>query len=140
VNEINRKQIGRIGLSMAINYFTCQGYTVSLPLNDTQWYDLIIEKDGVLKTVQCKATQTESGEISLRNTGGTKGAVYDNIINHSELDFLFCVNKNLDMWCIPVKDILKTGNRNRIVLRNAPTINNQGFQTYKYKVQILDKA
>lgn len=116
MNEINRKQIGRIGLSMAINYFTCQGYTVSLPLNDTQWYDLIIEKDGVLKTVQCKATQTESGEISLRNTGGTKGAVYDNIINHSELDFLFCVNKNLDMWCIPVKDILKAGNRNRIAL------------------------
>lgn len=52
MNEINRKQIGRIGLSMAINYFICQGYTVSLPLNDTQWYDLIIEKDGVLKTVQ----------------------------------------------------------------------------------------
>lgn len=117
---------------MAINYFTCQGYTVSLPLNDTQWYDLIIEKDDILKT--------ESGEISLRNTGGTKGAVYDNIINHSELDFLFCVNKNLNMWCIPVKDILKASNRNRIVLRNTPTINNQGFQTYKYQVQILDKA
>lgn len=76
----------------------------------------------------------------MRNTGGTKGAVYDNIINHSELDFLFCVNKNLDMWCIPVKDILKAGNRNRIVLRNTLTINNQGFQTYKYQVQILDKA
>ena len=33
---MERKQIGRIGLSMAINYFTCQGYTVSLPMNDTQ--------------------------------------------------------------------------------------------------------
>ena len=43
---------------MAINYFTCQGYTVSLPLNDTQWYDLVIEKEGILQTVQCKATQT----------------------------------------------------------------------------------
>ena len=61
MNEINRKQIGRIGLSMAINYFTCQGYTVSLPMNDTQWYDLVIEKDGIFKTVQCKATQTENG-------------------------------------------------------------------------------
>ena len=44
MDGINRKNIGRIGLSMAINYFTCQGYTVSLPLNDTQWYDMIIEK------------------------------------------------------------------------------------------------
>ena len=51
MNEINRKQIGRIGLSMAINYFTCQGYTVSLPMNDTQWYDLVIEKDGKFETV-----------------------------------------------------------------------------------------
>ena len=44
MNEISRKQIGRIGLTMAINYFTIQGYTISLPINDTQWYDLIIEK------------------------------------------------------------------------------------------------
>lgn len=35
MKETNRKLIGRIGLSMAINYFTCQGYTVSLPMNDT---------------------------------------------------------------------------------------------------------
>ena len=140
MKEINRKQIGRIGLSMAINYFTCQGYTVSLPMNDTQWYDLVVEKDGIFKTVQCKATQTENGEISLRNTGGTRGVVYDNVTNHSELDYLFCVNKNLDMWCIPLEDLIRAGNRNRITLRNAPTANNQGFQTYKYRVQISDEA
>ena len=140
MNEINRKQIGRIGLSMAINYFTCQGYTVSLPMNDTQWYDLIIEKNGKFETVQCKATQTENGEISLRNTGGTKGSVYDNITNHSELDYLFCVNKDLMMWCIPIQDLLEAGNKNKITLRVNPSANNQGFQTYKYRVQISDMA
>lgn len=82
---------------MAINYFTCQGYTVSLPMNDTQWYDLIIEKDGKFKTVQCKATQTKTDEISFRSTGGTRGSVYDNLLNHSKLDYLFCVNKDLNM-------------------------------------------
>ena len=45
--EINRKNIGRIGLSMAINYFTCKGYTVSIQMNDTQWYDIVVEKDGI---------------------------------------------------------------------------------------------
>ena len=138
MNEINRKQIGRIGLSMAINYFTCQGYTVSLPMNDTQWYDLVIEKDGIFKTVQCKATQTENGEISLRNTGGTKGTVYDNVTNHSELDYLFCVNKDFNMWLIPIKDMEK--NRKSIRLRTEPNSNNQGFQTYKYRVRISDEA
>ena len=96
-------------------------------MNDTQWYDLVIEKDGKFQTVQCKATQTENGEISLRNTGGTKGAEYDNVTNHSELDYLFCVNKNLEMWCIPIGELIKSGNRNTIRLRNTPTSNNQGF-------------
>ena len=140
MGEINRKQIGRIGLTMAINYFTCQGYTISLPINDTQWYDLIIEKDGKFQTVQCKATQTENGEINLRNSGGTNGSTYDNVINHSELDYLFCVNKDLKMWCIPMSDLILAGNRNRITLRTEPNSNNQGFQTYKYLVQISDEA
>lgn len=133
--EINRKKIGRIGLSMAINYFTIKGYTVSIPMNDTQWYDIVIEKDGIFQTVQCKATQTESGEIDFRSTGGTKGSTYDNLLNHSELDFLFCVDKDLNMWLIPVKDITT---KRSISLRTKPNANNQGFQTYKYRVRISD--
>ena len=84
MREINRKSIGRIGLSMAINYFTIMGYTVSLPMNDTQWYDLVIEKDGKFETVQCKATQTKDKTIDFRSTGGTNGGVYDNLLNHPE--------------------------------------------------------
>ena len=137
MNEVNRKQIGRLGLSMAINYFTIQGYTVSLPINDTQWYDLIIEKDNQFFTVQCKATQTENDSIDLRSTGGTKGSIYDNVLNHSKLDYLFCVNKDLKMWLIPVKDITTS---KQITLRTEPTKNNQGFQTFQYQVQFLDTA
>lgn len=137
MQEINKKQIGRIGLSMAINYFTLNGYTVSIPMNDTQWYDLIIEKNGRFETVQCKATNTESGAIDFRSTGGTNGGVYDNLLNHSELDWLFCVNKDLNMWLIPVKEIT-TGRQ--LTLRTEPTKNNQGFQTYKYQVQFLGTA
>lgn len=135
MTEINRKAIGRIGLSMAINYFTINGYTVSIPINDTQWYDIVVEKDGLFQTVQCKAT---SGDvIDFRSTGGTKGIEYDNLLNHSELDYLFCVNGNLEMWLIPIKDITTT---KQITLRTEPTKNGQGFQTYKYRVQISDKA
>ena len=135
MTEINRKTIGRIGLSMAINYFTINGYTISIPINDTQWYDIVVEKDGLFQTVQCKAT---SGDvIDFRSTGGTKGIEYDNLLNHSELDYLFCVNGNLEMWLIPIKDITTT---KQITLRTEPTKNGQGFQTYKYRVQISDKA
>ena len=122
---------------MAINYFTCNGYTVSIPINDTQWYDLIIEKDNIFYTVQCKATQTKEKTIDFRSTGGTNGAVYDNLLNHSELDYLFCVDGDFNMWLIPVKDITT---KRQISLRTEPNINNQGFQTYKYRVQISNTA
>lgn len=127
----DRKQTGRTGLSMAITYFTLQGYTVSLPINDTQWYDLIVEKDDTFFTVQCKATQTDNSTISLRSTGGTKGIAYDNILNHPKLDYLFCVNNTLQMWLIPVKDIITT---NQISLRTTPNTNKQSFNTYQYQV------
>lgn len=132
---MTRKQTGRIGLSMAINYFTIQGYTVSLPMNDTQWYDLIIEKDGIFETVQCKATETEDDSIDFRSTGGTKGKEYDNIQNYRDkLTYVFCVNKDRNTWLIPIKDL--DSSKKSIRLRTEPNSNNQGFQTYKYRVSL----
>ena len=107
-------------------------------MNDTQWYDLIIEKDGEFKTVQCKATQTADGNIDFRSTGGTKGSAYDNILNHCELDYLFCVDKDFNMFNIPMAAIKESGNSKTIKLRTKPTTNNQGFQTYKFRVQLSD--
>ena len=129
---MDRKLIGRIGLSKAIDYYTLQGYTISLPLNDTQWYDLIIEKDGVFKTVQCKATTTEESAIDLRETGGTKGSQYNHVLNHDNLDILFCVNKDLNIWIIPISDLKEAKVKNSIRLKTTKNSNNQGFNTFKY--------
>ena len=49
MNLKTNKEKGNSGLGMAIAYFTTNGYVVSIPLNDTQDYDLVIEKDGDLK-------------------------------------------------------------------------------------------
>ena len=131
--ETNRDK-GNAGLALAIAYFGTNGYTVSTPLNDTQWYDLIVEKDGIFQTVQCKFTASKDNSISLRSTGGTKGSVYDNVKNHP-LDLLFCVDKDIHMYVIPMKDLLEVDNVNSIRLRTEPNSNNQGFNTYKYLVQ-----
>ena len=50
------KEKGNTGLGITIAYFTANGYTVSIPLNDTQDYDLVIDKNNELETVQVKAT------------------------------------------------------------------------------------
>ena len=41
---ITNKEKGNSGLGMAIAYFTTSGYIVSIPLNDTQDYDLFFRK------------------------------------------------------------------------------------------------
>lgn len=129
----NNKDKGRAGLSLAIGYYGTQGYTISIPLNDTQWYDLIIEKNNVFQTVQCKFTSSLDNSISLRSTGGTKGSVYDNLLKNP-VDILFCADKDMNMYSIPVQDIIESGTTNSIKLRTQPNINNQGFQSYKYLV------
>lgn len=129
------KQKGNAGLGLAIAYFTCNGYSVSIPLNDTQWYDLIVEKDGRLFSVQCKFTASQNNNIDLRSTGGTNGGVYDHTLNHP-VDYIFCADSNQNLYLIPTKDLIDFGVKNRISLRITPTSNNQGFQTYKYLVKI----
>ena len=129
------KDKGRAGMALGIAYFGANGYTVNIPLNDTQWYDFIIEKDGVFQTVQCKATGSLDNSISLRNTGGTKGTAYDTVLNHP-IDYLFCLDKDMNMYVIPAKDLKDFGVGKSIALRTEKTVNGQGFQTYKYLVEI----
>ena len=132
VFETNKEK-GRAGMSMAIAYFGANGYTVNIPLNDTQWYDLVVEKDGIFQTVQCKATGSSDNAVSLKSTGGTKGAAYDFLLNHS-VDYLFCLDKNQNMYLIPVQDLRDFGVSKSITLRTQKTANGQGFQTYQYQV------
>lgn len=138
---LTNKDKGRIGLSMAINYFTLQGYTISLPLNDTQWYDMVVEKDKVFYTVQCKCTFTDNDIVIIKSCGGANGNVYDSILNHPELDYIFCVNKDLDCWLIPNKDLIKSGITKEFRLRKelAPSAHPK-LDTTLYRVQISNKA
>ena len=99
------KEKGNSGLGIAIAYFSTNGYVVSIPLNDTQDYDLIIEKDGKLKTVQVKSTgcKTKNGvyQVSLKSCGGTKGKTYKTVID-TKVDLLFVLNEEAEMYLIPI--------------------------------------
>ena len=55
-NAINSKKQGDIGMCYAIAYFSKMGYTVSIPITDSQDYDLIID-NGTLLKVQVKTTR-----------------------------------------------------------------------------------
>ena len=57
LNQSNSKKQGDVGLGMSIGWFASQGYTVSLPLTDSQDYDLVVEIEGVLRKVQVKTSK-----------------------------------------------------------------------------------
>lgn len=105
----SNKDKGRAGLAAAIGYFGTHGYTVSIPLNDTQDYDLVVD-NGKLYRISVKATGQKTAYgvsvVSLRNTGGTKGDVYGRECDKS-IDFVFVLNEEGEQWLLP-KEVLTT--------------------------------
>jgi hypothetical protein len=130
---LSNKDKGRAGMALAIAYFGSNGYTVSLPMNDTQWYDLVIEKAGVFQTVQCKATGNTDKTIYLRSMGGSAGKVYDNVLDHP-VDLLFCLDSEQNMFVIPVEQLRAAGNKLTVTLSTTPRL--RGLDTSKYLVTI----
>ena len=102
------KEKGNTGLGIAIAYYSANGYTVSIPLNDTQDYDLIVDKDNILKRVQVKATSCKTKynkyQVALKSCGGTKGITYKTLIE-TNIDEVFILTDAMDIFIIPIQEI-----------------------------------
>lgn len=117
-NATNSKKQGDIGLGTAIAWFTINGYTVCIPLTDSQDYDLVVEKNNDLERVQVRTTtvQEPSGgyQLNLRTSGGNQS--WNKVIktiNSKTSDLLFAVADNGDCYMIPTNKITA---KNAIVL------------------------
>ena len=90
----SNKEKGNTGLGIAIAYYSANGYTVSIPLNDTQDYDFIVDKDNILKKIQVKATSCKTKynkyQVALKSCGGTKGGTYKTVVD-TNIDEVFIV-------------------------------------------------
>ena len=101
----NSKQQGDIGLGYAIAYFTKEGYTVCVPLTDSQEYDLVVE-NGTLLRVQVKTTSHRnkygSFEVQLVTKGGNQswGGVSKKL-DRSKVDAIFALTSEGDQYFIP---------------------------------------
>lgn len=122
------KEKGNCGLAFAIMYYVSKGYTVSIPLNDTQDYDLVVDREGRLTKVQVKATSQRSpyGYTVARvaSTGGTKGIKYKTV-KDTDIDYLFVLTELEEMYEVPITDI------------NTDNTINFGPDRQKYRVDNL---
>ena len=101
---------GNLGLGRAIAYYTSICIPVMLPLNDTQKYDLVIDKDNSLKRVSIKTTQglNKSNKyyiVQLKNSGGASGVGKIRNFDNTTSDILFIVTKEGIMYEIPTSEI-----------------------------------
>lgn len=101
---------GDIGMGIAINYFVRNKYTVSIPITDSQGYDLIVDKQGVISRVFIRTTTNKSPsgayEAGLRTQGGnftrkSKQKLFDN--KSCEMVFIACANG--DNFLIPSQEM-----------------------------------
>lgn len=105
------KDKGNIALGRAIQYFTSKGYTVLLPLNDAQDYDLAFDDGEGIYTVQVKYTsQTLSSgnywfKLYVCGHQDKDGNNYEKIPDYDKIDYYFITTEKMEDYFIPTEDI-----------------------------------
>ena len=93
-DALNTKLQSNIGLGQAIAYFTGEGMSVSLPLTESQRYDLIVDDGSKLFRVEVKTTRTRraSGSyvVTLSTQGGNQSWDHaKKLISENDCDLVF---------------------------------------------------
>jgi hypothetical protein len=120
----NSKIQGNVGLGKAIAYYTSIGSIVSIPITDSQPYDLIID-NGQLQKIQVKTTFCMSKglyQVNLKQCGGSSKTYSTKLFEPKDSDILYVFSESGDQWIIPT---------NAIDARTALTLGNKWGQ---YKV------
>lgn len=104
-NQKNSRKQGDVGLGSAISYFCANEWNVCIPLTDSQAYDLIVEKDSVIKRVQVKTTWSKTSygiyQVTLKTSGGNKSRNTVKTFDPSSVELLFVLTDDGDRYLIP---------------------------------------
>jgi hypothetical protein len=96
---------GDAGMGVAIGWFASNGWTVCVPLTDSQEYDLVVENGKGLKTVQVKTSRCLNRAGNPRVELRTKSGMYRKVkCLDMRLDYLFIVTDDAK-YLIPRKAI-----------------------------------
>lgn len=120
LDQKNSKKQGDVGIGAAIGWFTTQGWIVSIPLTDSQEYDLIVDDGTSLKKVQVKTTRFKSlcrGKqgpfvVALRTTNANTSRKKIKHMNWDKIDYLFVLTNDGNKYLIPSSKINNTNSIN----------------------------
>lgn len=122
---------GNLGLAKAIEYFTSIGVTVSIPLNDTQPYDLVVDLAGKLYKISVKTGRSKQSNttytIQLRNTGGgRKNGIRQVQFDNTSCDYVFIYTIDEALYLIPA---------NMINCKSAISVGGAQYSEYRVYVK-----
>lgn len=112
------KTQGNIGAARAVYEFTKKGYTVLVPLSDSDKYDIVVDDGDRLLKVQVKTTQCKSPSggyaVNLKTSGGNTKTNTITKRKEGDYDLLFVLSELGECWIIPEKSL--SGASNSIVV------------------------
>lgn len=95
---------GNVGLACAIFELQKLEYKISIPLNQNNKYDLVVEKDNTFYKVQIKTSAfkvQERYQVLLRTTSNNKSRTKLIIHNKGDYDLLFVLCSDGSKYLIP---------------------------------------
>jgi hypothetical protein len=105
----NPREQGLIGVTDAIAYFGRIGWSVSMPLIDSQPYDLVVDDRDRLHRVQVKTTTHRSRYgvfvVSLATRGGNQSFHTSKDFDPSTSDLLYVLTDERQRYLIPTRAI-----------------------------------
>ena len=109
LNQKNTKIQGNVGIGSAIQYFTLKGYIVSIPITDSQDYDLIFDDGKEINTVQVKTTRSKSKygiyKLGLRVNGGNRSGRGKTKFLNKKIKYIFGLCEDGKRYLIPTEEI-----------------------------------
>jgi PD-(D/E)XK endonuclease len=113
LRSVNPRKQGDSGMGIAIGWFACAGYTVCVPLTDSQPYDLIVDdgEHGLQRVSVKTTTRTHPNgtyRVGLRTQGGNKSQFKIRPFDQAVVDLLFVACDNGDRFLLPVGEFQVT--------------------------------
>lgn len=97
---------GSVGLACAIFNYQKMGYNILVPLVDNQDYDLVIEKNQIFYTVQCKTTKYKRNSNYVVQLAKVRPNKTQNIIRPmAPCSFLFILCEDGQCYSIPFEEL-----------------------------------
>lgn len=115
---------GSIGQAVIIAHLLESGYNVLTPVADGLPYDIVVERGGVYKRLQCKYRSAEAGAIKVPKRNNDYRGVGTVTYSKENIDgFAIYCPDNRGVYFVPIEDLDATAKH--LCLRITPPRNGQ---------------